>query len=61
MRPDIANMGRSLIQIYFKRSIETLNAWLTVFFREVGRKVSPEVGVEVLKRVEEVWNVWGDQ
>lgn len=61
MRPDIANMGRSLIQIYFKRNIETLNAWLTVFFREVRRKVSPEVGVEVLRRVEKVWNVWGDQ
>jgi len=39
---DAANMGRSLKQIHFKQVTETLNAWLTMFFREVGRKVSLE-------------------
>ena len=33
-------MERSLVQIHFKQVTETLNAWLTMFFREVGRKVS---------------------
>lgn len=39
---DATNMGRSLIQIHFKQVTEKLNAWLTMVFREVGRKVSLE-------------------
>lgn len=39
MRQDIANLGRALIQIYFKQDNEALDVWLNVFFRGVGKKM----------------------